>query len=273
MLATITRIGGSFAPMVHSAVAASRQRRLTLAGGRSPAGLGAAVALVIALAGNHVVRSPASRTVVLPVEVVRPAPPAPRSPPAFHAARPARGAGARTRTQHEPVKSAQPVAPVAVRDLADLTISYDDAASVASPGATTNTDGGGSGIGASIATWRGDGIARIDIPQPAASLARPPRPRHDYNNLRIPGASKFAGDQVKLELTIDVHGKVTRVQLLQGVDRALDRKAVALVRTFEYQPALDDAGVAIEGTSRWNLQIVDDPDSEMFDSAREHVRR
>jgi len=248
--------------MVPSRVDASRQRRPTPARALSPAGLGAAVALVIALAGNHVVRSPASSAVVLPVD---------------HAARPARGAGARTRTQPEPGKSAQPVAPVAIRDLADLTISYDDAASFASPGVMTNTDAvgdaGRSGIGASVATWRGDGIARIAIPQPTASLARSPRPKHDYHNLRIPGASKFAGDQVKLELTIDVRGKVIRVQLLQGVDRALDRKAIALVRTFEYQPALDDDGDAIEGTSRWNLSIVDDPDTDMFNSAREHVRR
>jgi outer membrane biosynthesis protein TonB len=168
-------------------------------------------------------------------------------------------------------------APATVRSLPDVTISYDDAASSATPDPTTTDavgDAGRFGIGPSIAvTLRASGIANIDIPQPAVSLARPPRPKHDYSKLRIPGASKFAGEVVKVELTIDVHGNVRRVQLLQGVNRALDRKTVALVHTFEYHPALDDAGVAIEGTSRWDVQIVRDDDDDMFDTAREHIHR
>ena len=114
----------------------------------------------------------------------------------------------------------------------------------------------------------------MTIPQPAApSLARSPRPKRDYRKLRIPGASKFAGETVKLELTIDAHGKVRRVQLLQGVDRELDRKSVALAGTFEYHPALDDDGVPIQGTSRWDFQIVNDEEADMFDTAREHIHR
>lgn len=164
---------------------------------------------------------------------------------------------------------------MAVRSLADLTISYDDPVAEPEPPATDPPDAAErSGIGASIALWRADAVARLAIPQPATvSLARPPRPMHDYSKLRIPGASKFAGETVKVELTIDVHGKVRAVQLLQGVDHNLDRKTVALVRTFEYQPALDDDGVAIQGTSRWDVQIVNDEDEDMFDSARERIHR
>ena len=257
---------------------ASEQRRPRLAGVLSLTGH-VAVALVIALAGGRL-RSPPSQTLLIPV-----APPAvwsqpPPAPPSGSrgaaAARPARGASARERTQRELAKRAQ-VAPVTVRSLPDVTISYDDAASSATPDPTT-TDGvggdGRSGIGASIATIsRTSGIANIDIPQPPVSLARPPKPKHDYSKLRIPGASKFAGEIVKVELTIDVHGEVRRVQLLQGVNRELDRKTVALVHAFEYDPALDDAGVATQGTSRWDVQIVQDEDANMFDSARERIHR
>ena len=221
-------------------------------------GRGAAVVLVIALAGAP---SSGSR--------------------AGAAARPARDASVRARPQRERTRRVQ-AAPVTVRSLPDVMISYDDAGSSAAPDTTTPDatttdavgDAGRSGIGASIAvTPAGNGIANMDIPQPAVSLARSARPKHDYRKLRIAGASKFAGEIVKLELTIDVHGKVRRVQLLQGVNRELDRKTLALVRTFEYHPALDDDGVAIEGTSRWDVQIVRDEDDDMFDSAREHIHR
>jgi hypothetical protein len=104
------------------------------------------------------------------------------------------------------------------------------------------------------------------------SLARPPRPKHDYTNLRIVGASRFSGETINVLLTIDSHGQVRAVQLLHGVDRALDRKTIALVHSFEYEPALDDAGAAIPGTARWNILIVDDEDSDLFETAREHRR-
>lgn len=243
----------------------------------SLAGHGAAVALVIALGGQ--LRA-LPKTVLVPIVLPAASSEPPPAPPAgfrpVAAARPARGAGARTRAQRDPVRAAQ-VAPATVRSLPDVTISYEEAAGSAAPSSTTTDAVGGagrSGIGASIASIPpADGIAHIDIPQPAMSLARSPRPKHDYSKLRIPGASKFAGEIVKLELTIDVHGKVRGVQLLQGVNRELDRKTIALVRTFEYHPALDDAGVAIQGTSRWDVQIVQDEDADMFDTAREHIHR
>lgn len=247
------RVVTASAAIGYAGVAASNQRRSKRAGGLSLAGRGVAIALVSALAGERAVASP---------------PPTSRDT----AARPAPGAGARTHVHREPVARA----PVAVRSLADLTISYDAPTGDGAPDSPADATGGAErpGIGASVATWRADGVATLAIPEPVrVSLARAPRPKHDYSKLRIPGASRFAGEAVKLELTIDVHGKVRSVQLLQGVDRGLDRKTVALVRTFEYEPALDDDGVAIQGTSRWDVQIVVDEDEDMFDSARERAHR
>jgi len=45
------------------------------------------------------------------------------------------------------------------------------------------------------------------------------------------------------------------------VDPELDRKTALLVRSFEFYPALDDAGVAIAGTKRCEFEIVEDDGS------------
>jgi hypothetical protein len=272
--------------MVHSGAAASGPRRAKLAGLASLAFHGGAVVLLAMLAGTHIIRSP-SKKVLVPVDVVQPAalpapPPPPAPPPMYAAPAPQPGgapASAVAQARREPVHHAQLVAPASMRSLADLTISYDDATNFAAPGPTTRTDAAGgsgrSGIGAGASTWRGDGIAKIDIPQPAVTVsrARSPRPKRDYSNLRIPGASKYAGETVKLQLIIGVNGKVRGVQLLHGVNSDIDRKTIALAGTFEYEPALDDEGIAVQGTSRWDIQIVEDEDGDLFETAREHRHR
>ena len=48
------------------------------------------------------------------------------------------------------------------------------------------------------------------------------------------------------------------MQVLQGVDPELDRKMVARALTFEYWPALDDAGVAMAVKLRSRFEIVED---------------
>jgi hypothetical protein len=201
--------------------------------------------------------------------------PAPRMPAALP---PGASAGTGARAHVAPVQRSQPSAPAAVQSLADLRIRYEEPTSIADDRATATLDvargARRSGIGAAVDYRSADGVVRIEIPQPpAVSLARSPRPKHDYSNLRIFGASKFAGETIKLLLTIDARGHVRAVQLLQGVDRALNRKTIALVHTFEYEPALDDAGAAIPGTSRWNFEIVADNDGDLFETAREHSRR
>jgi hypothetical protein len=270
--------------MAHPGAAASGHRRPTLAGLLSVAFHGGAIALVAALAGRHVAHAPpAPPPKTVPVAVTQPAilpAAAPASAPAVPRASAEPSAPAeRPAPPTPPAIQAKPAqrAPIAMKSLADLTISYDDAR-LTTLGPTTKTDAAGgpgrSGIGAGVAYRRADGVATFEIPQPVTvSLARKAKPKRDYSNLRIVGASRFAGETVKLLLMIDAHGKVHGAQLLQGVDHDLDRKTIELARTFEYEPALDDAGIAIQGTSRWEIQIVEDEEGDMFQTAREHRRR
>jgi hypothetical protein len=297
--------------MVHSGIAASGRRRSMLAGGASLALHGGLLLVVVALTGTGTARyvvQPQQQAASTPVEIgtwapqpaspqpasphpaapapaapapaaPAPAAPAPAAPAPAHAQPAARptSASAGAHARREPVQRSQPSAPAAVQSLADLKISYKDPTSFADRRAATKVDAasgaGRSGIGAGVDYRPADGVASMAIPQPATvSFARPPRPKHDYRNLRIVGASRFSGEIIKVQLTIDTHGKVRAVELLQGVDRDLDRKTIALVHSFEYEPALDDAGAAIPGTSRWDVQIVDDEDSDLFETAREHRR-
>jgi hypothetical protein len=254
--------------MVDLGVSGPEHRTSRLAGAVSIALHGAAVWLVIALGGKHLV--PAKQPVLTPIEVVpaaarppSPAPPA-RPPTAARPAAPRAGAGGGRR---EPVQRAQPTAPPAVQSLASVQVRYDgprtftDHAATVQAGATRAT--GSSGIGAGLGDRLADGIGNLAIPEPpaAVSLARPPRPRHADLNQRIVGASRFAGQTLKLLLSIDEHGRVRGVQVVQGVDPEIDRKTAERVRGFEFDPALDDAGVAIAGTKRCEFEIVKDDDS------------
>jgi hypothetical protein len=165
--------------------------------------------------------------------------------------------------RREPIQRAQPAEPRAVQSLADLQVSYEDATRFADHPEARPADAtsglGATGIGAALGSPLGDG-AGVTIPDApgGVSRARSPRPKHDYSNLRIVGASRFAGRTIKLQLSIDARGHVHAVQLLQGVDREIDRKTVSRVRAFEYEPALDDDGTPIPGTQQWNFQIVED---------------
>ncbi|HEX3481288.1 MAG TPA: hypothetical protein VHT91_40020 [Kofleriaceae bacterium] len=254
--------------MVNLGVRGPEHRTSRLAGAVSLALHGALVGL-IALGGKHLLpapREPAS----IPIEIVgaAPVPPAPppspaRTPTAARPANPRGGAGA---SRREPVQHARPVAAPAAQPLADLRVHYDDARSFADHGTAARvgaTRAAGSGIGVGLADRLADGIGSLDIPEPPAgvSLARPPRPKHDYLNQRIVGASRFAGQTIKLLLSIDDHGRVRGVQVVQGVDPEIDRKTALRVRSFEFDPALDDAGVAIAATKRCEFEIVRDDGS------------
>jgi hypothetical protein len=245
------------------------------------------VVLAVALVGRRAAqRSPGPHATDIEVVAAAarpPAPPRPVPPPppghAMPAPRPAGGvpsAGARTR--RDPVQRTPPSPPATLRSLADLTISDRDPNSFTDPAAPARVDAasglGHAGLGAGVDFRRGDGVATMDIAQPAtASLARPVRPRHDYSNSRIVGASRFAGETIKLRLHIDARGRVHAVDLLQGVDRDLDRKTLALVHGFEYEPALDDSGAPVPVTLTWTFQIVEDEDGATFDAAREKIHR
>jgi hypothetical protein len=247
------------------------------AGAVSIAFHGGLLSLVIVVAGKHVAPSPPPA--LIPVEIVVPAapPPLPQpAPPPPHAAparRPAASATANAgaHARREPIQRSPSSEPASVKALADLKISYNDPTNFADARTGTKADlasgAGRAGIGAGVDPRLASGLTNLEIPQPAGpSLARPPRPKRDYRDLRILGASKFAGQTIKIQLSIDVHGRVRTVQLLHGVERDLDRKTIALVHDFEYNPALDDDGTPIPGTSRWDFQIVADEDDAPFES-------
>jgi TonB family protein len=256
--------------MVHLGVTGPDHRRPRLPAVASLALHGAAFLLLLALGGKHIVPAP-RRTVLTPIEIVdaaRPSrSPAPSPPPArtSPAGRPAGSrVAAGVQGRREPVQRAQPTAPPAVQSLANLQVRYEDPTSFADHGAARLAGGAGvSGLVAGLGNQRADGIGNVAIPEPPAGVshARPPRPRSDYARMRIVGASRFAGQTLKLRLSIDEHGRVRGVQVLQGVEPELDRKTAAMARAFEYEPALDDAGVAIAATQRWEFQIVEDDGS------------
>jgi hypothetical protein len=103
------------------------------------------------------------------------------------------------------------------------------------------------------------------------SLARAARAKHDYSRLLLPNASKFAGQRIRLLLTIDAKGRVRSAQLVHGVDRELDRRSITLASTFEFEPALDDDGVPVPGRCALDMDIVEDEDNLPFETARERA--
>lgn len=237
---------------------------------------GGLVVLVIVAVGEGVRESPPEPSVLTPVEIVQAAPPRPSTPravkPVVSPTQPTANAVPRARRQQ--VARPQPNTLPANRSLADLTIGYDDptnfAERVATRGPVTG-DVKGLRIGKGLELRAEDSVATMPIPQPVVvSRARPPRPKFDYTQLRLVGASKFAGRTIKVLLVVDTSGRVREVRLLEGVDRDLDRRTVTLVHNFEFEPALDDDGVPIRGGQRWDIQIIEDEDAAPFTTARSH---
>lgn len=247
------------------------------------------VVVAAAVVGKHAARhSPERRTTDVEIVAAAPRPaavPPPQLPPpppgrAMPAPRPAGGVpSAGVRARREPVQRTQPSSPTNLRSLADLTIERDRDGFVERGTAAridTSSGLGHVGLGAGVDFRQGDGVAKIDIAPPATvSLARAARKKHDrdYASSRIAGASRFAGEKIVLVLHLDAAGRVHAVDLLQGVDRDLDRRTISLVHTFEFDPALDDTGAPIPSTVHWKFDIVEDEDAIPFDSAREKTRR
>jgi TonB family protein len=261
--------------MVNLGVLGPDHRRSRLPAVVSLALHGAALLALVALGGKRIAPGP-RRSVLIPIEVIQAAPaspsPAPPPPPARTppAGRPTGRVAAGLQGRREPTPRAQPPAPPAVQSLASLRIRYDDPTSFADRG-TARQAGVSGGVASSVAIsglagagdLRADGIGSLTIPEPPAggSLRRGPRVKGDHDRTRIVGASRFAGQTLELRLSIDERGQVRGVQVLQSVDPELDRKTARMVQSFEYAPALDDAGVAIAGTLRWKFEIVEDDGS------------
>jgi len=262
--------------MVDRGVIGPDPRRSRLPAAASLALHGAALLLLLALGGRRNAPAP-RRSTLTPIEVVdaaRPARAPAASPPPAHTPPAGRPSGSRlaagVQGRREPAPRAQATAPPAVQSLASVRIRYDDPTSFADRG-PAHQAGASGGIAASVASsglagpgdQPADGIGHLTIPEPpvGVSHARGPRVVGDHKKSRIVGASRFAGQIIKLRLRIDEHGRVRGVQVLQGVESELDRKTVLMVRAFEYEPALDEAGVPTAGSLRCEFEIVEDDGS------------
>jgi hypothetical protein len=257
--------------MAHPGVAGLLSRRSTLAGSASLVLHGGLLVLAVALIGARA--APAPRRIALTsVEIVSPAPapptPAPATPDPPAAPSPAPRAVAR----QDRAAPAQPRA-ASLEDL-DLKVSYSARDNFAAkPSAEEPSEGepggidGGRGIGADSRRQLEDSLAHVDIPVPQrVSLARPPREKRNYHLLRLPSVRRFAGLHLKLVLTIDAHGRVSDVELVQGIDGELDLRVCKLARHFEFEPALDDDGAPVAATSRWDIQVIDDDHGQLRNS-------
>lgn len=251
-----------------------------MAVGSASLALHCAVGLLAAFLVGKRVASPHRAPIVLtPVEVVAAVVGPPTSPPrgTSPSAPPTPTVRKVARAARPQVQRAQPSAPASEHSLAELKIGYDDPRNFAAKGPSSVERAGDApqrGIAAGIQHGRGGSVAMVDIPQPpVVSLARAARAKFDYSRLRIPNASKFAGRTIKLMLTIDAKGGVRSAQLLQGVDRDLDRRTITLASGFEFYPALDDDGVAVPGRCAVSIEIIEDEDNAPFDTARDLLRR
>lgn len=250
--------------MAHSDAPGLLSRRSTLAGSTSLALHGGLLALAVVFAGARVVDAP-RRIALTTIEVVSPAPrpPAPEPTPVAAVAAPSPVVPAARPSRAVPA----PRRAAAAIEALDLQVSYDDPSNFArrptdapddDHGAAGGIDGG-RGIGADSRRQLQDSLASVVIPvPPAVSLARPARALHDYHQLRLQSVRRFAGMTIKLLLTIDARGRVSDVRLVDGVDWQVDRRVIELARRFEFDPALDPEGAPVSGTSKWNIQIIDD---------------
>ena len=244
-------------------MAARISRRSMFVASMSLALHGGVVAVLLVIAGVRAIPPVIELT---PIEVFDPKPPPPQPPPgpSGPGTQPGAGHTAKTgtfgRRGHDAPTHSHSRAPVAQDPLADLTVSYDQPTGP-DPGTLNGTTGSGTGTGLTgIGTGDGDGYGRfgdgagtLSIPLP--SLARPPRPRHDYRESIIRGSHKFGGDTLRLDLSIDRRGVVRQVSVAKGLDDLLDLRAIELARTFEFYPALDRDGEPTSGTFQWVFVI------------------
>jgi hypothetical protein len=246
-------------------IAASAARRSMVAGWASLALHGGVIALAVVFARARTVRTP-RRTALTEIEVVDavamrllPVPPqvAPPSPLAEPRAL-AHNRHGRELPQHTTARASS------VKDLlAELTVSYDDPRNFTDRAAKAPRDGDHALHSAALTTGNDrptqDGLATLQMPGVASgSLARPPRAKHDYRSLHMHAVRQFAGQTIRVLLSIDNRGGVRRVDLLKGVESQLDSRTVAVVRAWEFWPALDELGEPIPGYARWEIKITDE---------------
>jgi outer membrane biosynthesis protein TonB len=257
--------------MARSNAVGAVPRQSMLAGSVSLVLHGGLVVAALVIAGQRVARSPRA-FVLTSIEVFDPSPspspspsPLPPSPPPSPAppSTPAAVPAAAPVPRREPVPRAR--APAAADPRTELKVSYDDPgnfaarAEAATAGTAAALQPAQLDLGAArdLAT----SLASLQVPAPPrVAVARAPHPRRNYRELRLHDVREFAGQRIKLQLAIDAGGRVLDVKILQGVTGVIDARTLALARSFEFEPALDDTGTPIAGSSRWEILIVDDRD-------------
>lgn len=225
----------------------------------------ALIGVAVTLTGGLVADAPAQPSVTL-VEIVH-APRLPGPPTPVQVAPPSPVAEPRvaafSRRGPAPPQPA-PTKPAAVKELLDdVKVSYDDPSNFdPGEGSDAPAEVDRAPLSSAIASGGSvaeDGLAKLQMPAPAsASLARLAKPKHDYSKLRMHSVKQFAGLTISVLLTVDEHGVVSNVRVLKGIDPDLDRRTMELARQFLFEPALDDFGTPVRGTSRWNILIVDE---------------
>jgi hypothetical protein len=121
-------------------------------------------------------------------------------------------------------------------------------------GPGTGARGTGRGLGLDAPLGLGDG-GSLRVPPPPPSQARPPRPKHDYSRWSFRSPQEYGGRTLLVELKIDASGEVSSVDLLEGVERRIDSRAIDTAYRFEFHPALDDAGRPIASRYRWQFVL------------------
>jgi TonB family protein len=196
------------------------------------------------------------------IEVVEPAAaPAPPSAAGQRHGAADTNAGTHGRRGHDAPLRSQNRAPAVADPYADLAMSYETPGP--DPGSTTTDstggahggglfgDGTGSGLGAGDGLGAGNGLP----PAPVPSLARPPRPKHEYRDWDYRAPIEYAGRSILIELSLDPRGSVRGARILQGVEDKLDKAAVATASRYEFYPALNSVGSPIAAVYRWEFQL------------------
>lgn len=258
--------------MPESRLVAAAGRRSLVASWGSLALHGAAVALAVLLVRSRT--RPARRTALTEIEVVDavrlPGPPVPPpvAPPPVAAPRAAVHVG-----PDRELPRRAPTRPASVKEVAEVRVSFDHRNRFAGPVASEPPRDGDHTLRTAAAVAGGDraaqdGLAALPMPGIAASasLARPPRAKHDYHNLPMHADRRFDGQTICVLISIDNRGKVRRVDLLRGVEPDLDASTIALVHAFEFEPALDDVGAPIPGYAKWDIVISDETQEASRDS-------
>jgi hypothetical protein len=166
-------------------------------------------------------------------------------------------AGAHGRRGREAPQRSQIRAPAQTKPFADLAVHY-DAPRGPDPG---HGDGDtGTGLGASLAgsgtgAFGAGGLDVPPAPGSGSSLARPPRPKLDYQQWGFRAPPQFAGAIVKVELTLDARGSVRAVRLRKGVDPSIDQRAIETAWRFAFYPALDEDGAPTPSRYGWEFVI------------------